>query len=448
MKLLSADFARANPWRAWEDLVSSRSLTTQALRARSDERVARIARHAAEKVPDHIRSTEDLRVLPVTNKRMHQELPPESFLAAGRPAWLRVKGATSGSTGEPFVHFLDAGASAFHVANHAFADAWFGLGLLDRSVRVRNPPHRRAPQRGLLRAMGWGRAFYERLTQLRISAFEVGELPAATVFERIARFRPKFVTGYTSGVATIAHQLLEQGFRFDFKIQGVITEAEALTPDRARLIAECFQAPVYSRYGLSEFGMYSALGCPVVPGAFHILTDSVAAEVILEDGSPAAPGEPGRLILTDLHNFVMPFLRWDTGDIVIAGEGPCACGCALPVIREIQGRSLEVVCTPTGKHVSAVALSGHLCRHGRFEDAIRQFQLIQDSTHRARLLVVPSPECGDRRLAQLQEHTGKLFPGMKVTVECVSQLPAEPSGKRPIVKVASGCASMPGNSAG
>jgi len=111
----------------------------------------------------------------------------------------------------------------------------------------------------------------------------------------------------------------------------------------------------------------------------------------------------------------------------------------MPVIREIQGRSAEVVCTPTGKTVSGVALSGHLCRHGRFADVIRQFQLIQESSHRACLLVVPSPDASEERLVRLKEHVEALLTGMDVTVESVSQVIGDRSGKTPLVKVAAGC---------
>jgi phenylacetate-CoA ligase len=48
----------------------------------------------------------------------------------------------------------------------------------------------------------------------------------------------------------------------------------------------------------------------------------------------ARPGETGHVVVTDLHNYGAPFIRYETGDIAIASDdAPCVCGRGLARIR-------------------------------------------------------------------------------------------------------------------
>ena len=115
--------------------------------------------------------------------------------------------------------------------------------------------------------------------------------------------------------------------------------AESLTPDRRRLISEYFEAPIINRYGLREFGFWSLQNCEASPDGFHINTELVTPEVLRDDGSLAAPGESGQLVLTNLSNYAMPFIRYATGDRAALAADPCACGRGFPLIERLDGRS-------------------------------------------------------------------------------------------------------------
>ena len=63
-------------------------------------------------------------------------------------------------------------------------------------------------------------------------------------------------------------------------------------------------------------------------------------EIIKENGLHAKPGEMGRIIITDLFNMAMPLIRYELGDMAIAGDNEeCTCGCKLPKITKILGRN-------------------------------------------------------------------------------------------------------------
>ncbi|MGC4047007.1 MAG: hypothetical protein QM758_24695 [Armatimonas sp.] len=84
----------------------------------------------------------------------------------------------------------------------------------------------------------------------------------------------------------------------------------------------------------------------------HITSDNIYVEIVRPDGTPCAPGEPGQIVLTDLHNYGMPFLRYKVGDTGSFKEGLCSCGRGLPLLNVVDGRVLDVIRTPSGKIVS------------------------------------------------------------------------------------------------
>jgi phenylacetate-CoA ligase len=98
----------------------------------------------------------------------------------------------------------------------------------------------------------------------------------------------------------------------------------------------------------------------------------VILELLNADGSNCAPGETGRVVITPLHNFAMPLIRYEIGDYAEAGE-PCDCGRGLPVIRRIAGRVRNMLQLPGG--------GLRFPRFGEYEfasvPAVRQFQVVQ-----------------------------------------------------------------------
>jgi phenylacetate-CoA ligase len=75
-----------------------------------------------------------------------------------------------------------------------------------------------------------------------------------------------------------------------------------------------------------------ALPCPEVPGNLHVQSDHLRVEILDAAGVPCREGEEGRLVLTSLHNFASPLLRYAPGSRATPGP-QCPCGRGLPVIR-------------------------------------------------------------------------------------------------------------------
>src|SRR5690606_37868644 len=115
------------------------------------------------------------------------------------------------------------------------------------------------------------------------------------------------------------------------------------------------------------------------PTRFLVNTELVAWESLRADGEPAAPGEVGRVVLTDLHNRVMPFLRYDTGDLAALGPADWPGGRGFPIVTRLDGRTEEVLRTPSGRSIDATTLGHQLFVLGGHTDAIRLYQLVQSA---------------------------------------------------------------------
>lgn len=443
--------------RALREMEEAQWERPEQLKARTEQKLSSLLAHATRHVPfyqdycrrngiepEQLRTVEDLRALPVLNKSDYQERGIENFFASNVPAHQRLERSTSGSSGQPFCFVLDRQATPIIFASHLFYDSWFGFRPFDRYIRIVSPPAaapvvpRSAPlyfryRQALTKKL---QTWYETHTQEKISVWNVDGQRAVEIWRRIEAFRPDFILGYTSTLSTIAGELLQRNLRLLQRPRAVVTIAESLTPLRRQLIEEYFGTPVVDRYGLREFGSWSAQSCPVSLNSLHINTELVVCEILRDDGTAAKEGEIGRVVLTDLHNYAMPFLRYFTGDLALAGGTGCACGRGFPLIGEIQGRSIECLRTPSGKVLSPAILGHYLFVYHAQQAAVRHYQLIQESRDRVRLLVVPASGWNEDCRQQLHSTLVTLLDGEFTTsVEAVSEIPLESSGKRSIIRV-------------
>ena len=157
----------------------------------------------------------------------------------------------------------------------------------------------------------------------------------------------------------------------------------------------------------------------------HVSVDNLFVEV-LKDGKPAGPGERGEIVITDLHNYGMPFIRYRNGDLVIQGEKPCSCGRGLPLIRDVDGRKMDEIVSMEGKLVSG-GFFPHLLKE--FQE-IDKYQVVQQARDRLLIRFVPKTDWPDARRAFCLEEIRKVLgDGMQVEFQAVDDIPLSASGK-------------------
>jgi phenylacetate-CoA ligase len=175
--------------------------------------------------------------------------------------------------------------------------------------------------------------------------------------------------------------------------------------------------------------------CSVHDG-LHVCMDNLVVEIIVTENGrqrPAREGETGEVVITDLHNFGMPFIRYGNGDIATAGsDQPCPCGRTLPRIRSVQGRVSETLRDGSGAAVSGVALSWAFYE---VSQAVRQFQVVQHRDSSVTIRLVELEQLSRSALAKIRSTASSLLAGIDVRIEVVPTLPRNPAGKHNLVVV-------------
>ena len=168
---------------------------------------------------------------------------------------------------------------------------------------------------------------------------------AEGLLDWLVREEPGYLLTYPSLAAELAKAALRRGVRLPNLLE-VRTLAEGLGPDVRALCREAWGVPVVDMYSAEEVG-YIALQCPEHEH-YHVQAESLLVEILDEHGEPCLPGQAGRVVVTDLHNFAMPLVRYEIGDYAEPGP-PCDCGRGLPVLSRIAGRVRNMLVTADGK---------------------------------------------------------------------------------------------------
>ncbi len=157
---------------------------------------------------------------------------------------------------------------------------------------------------------------------------------------KLNEIQPDFITGYTHVLHNLAAAEASGNLRLRAggQLQHLISMSEPLLPEIKKYIEDRFGVPVSNHYAMAEC-MALTLGCPQGHGS-HLNTDLGILEVLDRDGRPVPRGEPGfKIRVTNLYNFVQPFIRYEIDDVVTLSTNPCPCGSRLPLISSIAGRS-------------------------------------------------------------------------------------------------------------
>ena len=157
--------------------------------------------------------------------------------------------------------------------------------------------------------------------------------------------QPDYLLTYPSNLYELLRLSLERGTRFPC-LREARTLGEVVTPELRALCRDAWGVPVVDAYSAQEVG-YFGLQCPD-HDHYHVQSESVMLEVVDTQGKACAPGQVGLVVVTPLHNFAMPLVRYVMGDYAEIGQ-PCDCGRGLPVLSRIMGRVRNMLVTAAGE---------------------------------------------------------------------------------------------------
>lgn len=274
--------------------------------------------------------------------------------------------STSGSTGRPLTALTTQVTATFWNAVTLRELLWRRRDVTGVWASIRTDRNRAIPPEGVKLA-NWG----PPVSML----FDTGPSYALGVQYDVAlqarwlhQVDPDYLLSLPSNLEALAEHYASHGMTLP-RLKGVSAYGETLGSDVRSAVRAAWGVELSDMYSSQEVG-YLALQCPEFEH-YHVQSEVALVEVLDDDLRPCAPGEVGRVVVTPLHNYAMPLLRYEIGDYAEVGE-PCPCGRTLPVLERILGRRRNMLVLPGGQRMWPTF--GKIWRE---IGVIRQLQLVQ-----------------------------------------------------------------------
>lgn len=355
--------------------------------------------------PQDVRTLEDLAKLPTVTKtdlrRSFSEIVSEGFSEAN----CTVE-STSGSTGENVKIIHDSHALDYYAPVHIRGHMAVGLRPQHKTAYIRYKPM----PRNIISRFGMFR--FEHIAS---------DLPLDVIIERLKEVRAFAINCYPNTLYLLAKKISDEDAEF-LSPHHIITWSEKLTPNIRKTLEEKFRCPAYDQYGAFEFHSV-AFECP--EKKMHINADALVMEFV-KDGEPVSPGERGDIVVTNLWNRAMPFIRYEIGDIGVPSDESCACGRGLPLMEELEGRIDDFLVTPSGDIIlPSVAIPPFF----PYEE-IDSFQIVQKKKDYIVIKIVRGKNYHQEIDAELLTTFRKLLgKDMQIEIEHVDEIKKTPGGK-------------------
>lgn len=368
--------------------------------------------------PGDLRGLDDLRSLPVLEKRDIQE-QGEDMVARDWPRDDLIPNQTGGSTGAPVSFFLSRARKCSRAAATLRHNRWAGWREGDRAAVIWGAPRDRPANdwRGRLR----GALLREPLW---LDTANVTEASLAEFQTALARWKPRIIQAYARSAVLFARYLQARGLT-PHRPHALVTSAEVLETDERRLLEDVFGCPVFNRYGCREVSVIAS-ECPAHRG-LHVMAEGLYVEIETPRG-PAAPGEMGAILVTDLLNHAMPLIRYRIGDLGAWAGGMCPCGRGLPRLERVAGRVTDFLVGCDGRLVSGVFLATYVVAQ---RPSLGQVQILQHRAGSVVYRIKPGRDFNPEGDLDYLRTTTRRYLGAEAAIEneMVQELPAEPSGK-------------------
>lgn len=314
----------------------------------------------------------DLKKLPILTK----EIINENLVDLLNPDEENmIEKRTGGSTGEPLEFFHDYQSYEWRTAVTYRGYSWSGYLPGMRQLYLWGG----SVTREKLLARIKQEIHHFILRQKYINVFTLDEPKIQKIIQAINGFKPASIVGYVNPMYWVADYILTRHIELKHRDFALISAAEKLYDYQREAIERAFGAKIFETYGSREFMLIGA-ECEQHAG-LHISEENLILEVVDDEGNPVPDGIGGHLLITDLHNFAMPFMRYRIGDEVILNSAQCTCGRSLKKISKVLGRSLDSFVTRDGKKIPG-ELFPHLLKEFR---TFRKFQVIQHAFDRVEI---------------------------------------------------------------
>lgn len=397
-------------------------------------KLQRVLRHAWSRVPLYrekfekanlfpvdLESLADLARFPITEKDEIRDAFPNGCIASGTDlSRCRIQ-QTSGSTGQCMEIALDARSDDMRTL---FTQRVYGM----QGFRF------------------WRRMAYLFPYELPLRKGNAGlyrnrwfstKLAPEQILAGLRAWRPHLLAATPSDLLELCDGLPDD--LRELGLRAICVHSEPMSKDEREHVSKRFGCRIATNYYCNEVW---AIAAECEKGALHQFPDNVVLEIVDELGRPVPRGERGHVLVTSLHNYVQPFIRYRLGDIAAwePDTGPCECGLDLPRLRNIEGRDDDYLEYADGRRVHpsriTVAVKSPCFEHPGAQ-IFRDYRITQDGPSHVTVQIVPGRDaallrgCAEAGRANLARLLGDEF---RVELQILSSLPRGSGGKRKIVE--------------
>lgn len=240
----------------------------------------------------------------------------------------------------------------------------------------------------------------------------------------INSFKPDIIRGYATSLYELARFAEERHISISWRPKAVISTAEPLSDHMREVISRVFNTRVYNFYGSREV---SAIAGECEEGLLHLFSFHNFVEIINPNTERSVnEGEEGLVVITNLHNYSMPLIRYVIEDVAVLGPRRCKCGIPTPTLKRVVGRVVDNFITSNG----TIIYGDYFTHLFYFRDWVKSFRVIQEDYDLIRILVVPKGDINRKDLEDI-ENKIRLVMGSncKIVWEFVDEIPKTREGK-------------------
>jgi phenylacetate-CoA ligase len=414
--------------RILRELNRSQWLPPETLRARQAERLGQMLRYAAAHSPYYQRvfreqrfdpanfRPEEFQALPLLTKAIIRS-STEEMLSREFPRETLGMHKTGGSTGVALTTYFDRDWLEPRSADALRSNQWAGYfhGMKVASLWGNPPVPRTFKQR--LRARLLDRFVY-------LDTMDFSDASVANFIERWRREGAEVLFGHSHSLYMLARYVLAHDIH-DLRPRGIVSTSMMLLANERQVIERAFACKVFDRYGCEEVGLIAS-ECERHEG-LHLSTEQLFIEFLRPDGAPAAAGEEGAIVVTDLNNHGMPFIRYRIEDFGVPSVRACSCGRGMPLMERLTGRVADYLKRTDGSMVAGVSL---VERTLTAIPGLEQLQIVQPAIDQIVLNVVRAPDfSANTERSLLAEFAAVFGAGVSISAQYVERIPQERSGK-------------------
>lgn len=267
---------------------------------------------------------------------------------------------------------------------------------------------------------------YENIIPFDIK--RLGKPELANLCNIIVREKPVSLRGYASTLGHVADMAEELKMNVPKSLKVVVSTSESLEDEVRAKVKRVLHCECVSQYASEECGIMAQERIPTAStnNKMYFNWSGYYFEFLkLDSDAPAQYGELARIVLTDLHNYAFPVIRYDTGDTCVLLP-PDEFSQGYPVMGRLYGRRFDLTYTTDGTPIYPLAYGRILKNY----PCIAQWQFVQCGKEEYQLRLVLR-DADENTLAEIQsEIVSILGQNARIEIVQVDDIPVLTSGKR------------------